>query len=126
MNLTLSVPRMDSEDGRPVVDLYADLPDVLYNLQLSCATDELGKATQAVAGMKEQLRSCETTLDLALSQNKILIRNLSVLFSTAKAEIERKDSMIDDLRQEVTSLRDELQRLRRPRRADRDTNVQPQ
>jgi len=48
--------------------------------------------------LKEKIRKLEETENRLRNENKILVRNISVLFNTAKAEISRKNNEIQRLR----------------------------
>ncbi|XP_077268375.1 uncharacterized protein LOC143900649 [Temnothorax americanus] len=76
------------------VDIYADLPSLdlipVKNDQ-DCNCKELKKELDSLASKLENMQKIKTNLE----------KNLSSLLKTAKAEISRKDKMINDLRKQL-------------------------
>ena len=68
-------------------------------MQLQNEVEETGKRAVEMEERITSLRHDNEKLQLA---NDTLTRNISVLFNTAKLEIQRKDDQIKELRQELT------------------------
>ncbi|XP_024890949.1 golgin IMH1, partial [Temnothorax curvispinosus] len=76
------------------VDIYADLPSLDLNPvknDQDCNCKELKKELDSLASKLENMQKIKTNLE----------KNLSSLLKTAKAEISRKDKMINDLRKQL-------------------------
>lgn len=76
------------------VDIYADLPSFTLNPEKNdqdCNCKELKKELSLLVGKFENIQRIKTNLE----------NNLSSLLKTARAEIARKDKMIDDLRKRL-------------------------
>lgn len=68
-------------------------------MQLQNEVEETGKRA---AEMEERITSLTLDNEKLQVANDTLTRNISVLFNTAKLEIQRKDDQIKELRQELT------------------------
>ena len=62
---------------------------------------ELKECKNELETVKNKLCDVQSQLDKALSQNKILLRNLSCVFVTAQREIQRKDTQLEDLQRQL-------------------------
>jgi CHASE3 domain sensor protein len=72
------------------------------HMQLQNEVDETGKRA---AEMEERITSLTHDNEELQQANDTLTRNISVLFNTAKLEIQRKDDQIKELRQELMRIK---------------------
>ena len=71
-------------------------------MQLQSEVDE---ASTRTAELEQQVTSLTQDNEKLRQANEILNNNISVLFNTAKLEIQRKDDQIKELRQELMALK---------------------
>lgn len=80
-------------------DIYSGL-DVTSTAELE---QMLSEARQELASVKRSLKQATSEKAALKEANDILARNISVLYNTAKAEIDRKNRQIEQLERELTT-----------------------
>ncbi|XP_046475639.1 uncharacterized protein FLASH [Neodiprion pinetum] len=86
------------------IDIYADLPS--FNLGDSENPIEANKEiSEKCATLEKQVADLTQALESLRKVNKTLEVNISSLLQTARAEIARKDRMINEIRRELDSMR---------------------
>ena len=89
---------MSAEDD----DLYGDLATVTVKpattAQLTFASKQSPVTPAEVGDLQQQVASLK-------EENETLKRNMGILFRTAKAELERKDKVIDRLQNELDGMK---------------------
>ncbi|XP_019873331.2 transcriptional regulator ATRX [Aethina tumida] len=109
-------------------DIYGDLPQ--FNLG-----DELDKLQNTNTELEERTKSLEVTvkqlnedLKAVKAANEVLKTNISELYKTAKHEIDRKDKLIQELREQIDNFafrRNEYGKKRTRGRDDSPYNKKP-
>ncbi|XP_039294145.1 serine-rich adhesin for platelets-like [Nilaparvata lugens] len=84
----------DDED----IDIYSELPNFKYDENLLKLEEDNKALKSKVAELMNKLKSLETQLQTCEKTNAIYRRNISMLFLSAKREIQRKDRTISELR----------------------------
>ncbi|CAM9675656.1 unnamed protein product [Ectocarpus fasciculatus] len=82
-------------------ELYGDLDTSVDALKIKGLEAELSTSESLRRGLEERLATALRKEKLLRAENEQLAKNISCLFNTAKAEIARKETWIDRLRQEL-------------------------
>ncbi|XP_043522481.1 putative uncharacterized protein DDB_G0282133 [Frieseomelitta varia] len=83
------------------IDIYADLPDFGPEFSKNFVSENEENTAEKQLELKKQIAELTAKLENSEKVNKNLEINLFSLLKTAKAEITRKDKMIDDLRKRL-------------------------
>ncbi|KOX67714.1 hypothetical protein WN51_08084 [Melipona quadrifasciata] len=83
------------------IDIYADLPDFGPEFSKNFVSRNEENIAEKQLELKKQIAELTTKLENSQKVNKNLEINLFSLLKTAKAEIARKDKMIDELRKRL-------------------------
>jgi len=101
---TTTIPAND-----PTADLYADLATTDGHTLLTATVTSQKTQIEELQSQLDNFRQLSTDLQQQLNQsvdeNSTLKTNISRLYDTAKLELKRKDSAIDQLEQEVMGLK---------------------
>jgi len=79
-------------------DFYGDLELTGSNLASQSLRSELDEIKQKLDVMTTMHEEKARKVDRLINQNAVLIRNISILYNTAKLEIQRKNSQLAELR----------------------------
>lgn len=83
------------------IDIYEDLPDFGTEFHQNFVSNNGENIVEEQVNLKKQISELTTKLENFQKVNKNLENNLFSLLKTAKAEIARKDKMIDELRKKL-------------------------
>ncbi|XP_071857054.1 FLICE-associated huge protein [Bombus fervidus] len=83
------------------IDIYEDLPDFGTEFHQNFVSNNGENIVEEQVNLKKQIAELTTKLENFQKVNKNLESNLFSLLKTAKAEIARKDKMIDELRKKL-------------------------
>ena len=83
-------------------DLYSDLIVSEHEQELEKLRQEILAEQERTRKVNAELEATKRELDESRKEINILKRNLSAIYHTAKKEIQRKDGMIAELRQQLS------------------------
>ncbi|XP_050472514.1 uncharacterized protein PF3D7_1120600 [Bombus huntii] len=86
------------------IDIYEDLPDFGTEFHQNFVSNNGENIVEEQVNLKKQIAELTTKLENFQKVNKNLESNLFSLLKTAKAEIARKDKMIDELRKKLDDI----------------------
>ena len=91
--------RMSDEDD---IDLYGDLEDRKPTARGNGVVKNKESRYEGALSLTDQVDFLRKQVEELTSENKTLKRNMGILYRTAKEEIKRKDTQIEELLQELS------------------------
>mmetsp|Transcript_23782 Transcript_23782/g.30946 ORF Transcript_23782/g.30946 Transcript_23782/m.30946 type:complete len:107 (-) Transcript_23782:1638-1958(-) len=85
--------------------LYGDLGELAESATLTNLREQVAAAEKQRAAVEVQLQQAIADTEEARRANEILARNISVLYNTAKAELDRKNRQIEQLEIELHQIK---------------------
>ncbi|KAL0281546.1 UNVERIFIED_CONTAM: hypothetical protein PYX00_002497 [Menopon gallinae] len=82
-------------------DIYKDIGDFHFDRELTKLEESNKAYSEDITRLSERLKQLTNENEKLQNLNDILATNISILLKTAKAEIDRKQNIIDDLRKKL-------------------------
>ncbi|KAK9503299.1 hypothetical protein O3M35_011900 [Rhynocoris fuscipes] len=99
--MTYCLMKVEMEDES---DIYSDLPLYNFDVELEKLKSSNKNLCVEIANLQEELQKVTKEKDEYQTRCATLTKNISSLLKTAQAEIQRKDKLIKELRDQITEI----------------------